>query len=109
MRERKYFADRLRPVRHAAKWEHEPREEYGRKKDKERHLHRLKLIARDGGDGDAHREVRGDKHQRDDTEQRDAAVHRYVKQEVRGDEDDGDLDITDEYVWDDFSDEHLAG
>ena len=73
MREREDFADHLRPVRHAAKREHEAREQNRRQEDEERHLHRLELILRDGREGDAHGEIGGDEDERDQQQQKDAA------------------------------------
>ena len=70
MSERENFADRLRPVRHAAKGKHEAGEQDRRKEDEESHLHRLKLVLRDRGKGDAHGEVRGDEDERDDDQQK---------------------------------------
>ena len=61
----KDFADHLRPVRHAAERKHEPGKQDRRQEDEERHLHRLKLVLREGGKRDAHREIRRDEDQRD--------------------------------------------
>jgi hypothetical protein len=49
------------------------------RKTKKDHLHRLELVLRDGGEGDAHGQIRGDEDERDDEQSGNAAVHRHVK------------------------------
>ena len=68
MGERENLADGLRPLRHAAEGKHEAGEQDRRQKDEEGHLHRLKLVLGDGGEGDAHGEIGGDEDERDERE-----------------------------------------
>ena len=78
------------------------------KKDEESHLHRLQLIFCNGGKRDAHRQVGDNEDERDDEQQKNTSLHRHMKEKVGGDQNDRDLDVTDENVGHDFSDEHFA-
>ena len=107
MRQRKDFAERLRPLRHAAKGKHEAGQQERRQKEEERHLHRLQLILRHRRDREAQREQRRNiKHHRDEQE-RHAAEHRYVEQQSRRAENDRRLDEANHDVGNDLPRHHL--
>src|SRR6476620_12281690 len=108
MGERKNFADHLGPAWHTAKRKHESGEQNRREKDEESHLYRLQLVFRDGGEGDSHRQICDDEHERDQQQKKNTALHRYMKKKVGRDQNDRYLDIADENVRNYFSNEDFA-
>src|SRR5262245_26245874 len=109
MSEGKNLADHLCPPWHAAERKHETREQDRREKDEEGHLYSLQLVFSDRGKRDAHREVCDDEDKCYQQQEKNAALHRYVKEKIGRDQDDRYLDVADEYVWHNFSDEHFTG
>src|SRR5215468_72690 len=109
MSERKNFADHLCPAWHTAERKHETREQDRREKNEEGHLYSLQLVFSDRGKRDAHRKVGDDEDKCYQQQEKDAALHRYVKEKIGRDQDDRYLDVADEYVWHNFSDEHFTG
>src|SRR5204863_831383 len=108
MSERENFPQHLCPTRHAAKWKHKTGKEDRWEKEKESHLHSLQLVFCDGGKSDAHCQVGGNEDQRNYSQQDDAALHRNVKEKRSGEQNDRDLDIADQNIRHDFSDEYFA-
>ena len=80
---------------HAAKGKHETGEQDRREKNKERHLHCLQLVFRDRGKRYAHGEVRDNEDEGDPQEKQDASLHGHLKEKVRRDQNDRDLDVAD--------------
>src|SRR5260370_34861456 len=96
MGERKNFADHLGPAWHAAKRKHESGEQNRREKDEESHLYRLQLVFRGGGEGDSHRQIYDDEHERDQQQKKNTALHRHMKKKEGGDQNDRYLAVANE-------------
>ena len=93
---RKWVSGSISPIacaqsRHAAEGEHEAGQEDRRQEEEERHLHRLQLVPRDGGDGVADGEVGGDEEQREREQEPTLPTIGTSKRSRRRDEDDGHL------------------
>jgi len=78
----------------------------GRKK-KYRHLHRLKLVARQCREGEADGQIGGDEDQQNDREQKEAADHRHLEEKARGGEHQRRLDVADHDVGHDLAEHDL--
>src|SRR6266567_696613 len=61
MSEWQYFPNCLRPAGHSAEWKGEAGKQQRRQKEKESHLHRLKLVLGNRGKRDAHGKICDDK------------------------------------------------
>src|SRR3954470_5598054 len=79
MGEREYLANDLRPLRHPTEGKHETREKKRGEKEEERHLHGLKLILGNGRESDSHGEIRRDKRERHEEQQRETADHGHLE------------------------------
>src|ERR1700687_1612581 len=93
MRERQHLTEGLRPFVHVTKRKHKAGEQDRGQEEEERHLHRLHLTFRKGGEGETDGEIRRHVEREHRAKQRQASYHRNVKEERGGHEDHEHLHI----------------